>query len=66
MCVVDTTFGSSTSKKELFTLAFTGDNNVAFNGGRAYIPNAQKLLFAMMVGVYLPELWGRLSLRGLC
>ena len=58
-CAADTTFGTNNEKKELFTLAFKDGNNKAFNGGRCFIPNAQKWVFAMMFKHCLPKFWGQ-------
>ena len=33
-------------------------NNKVMNGGRAYIPNAQRWVFCMMFGELLPAFWG--------
>ena len=57
LCVADTTFGTNNEKKELFTLAFKDGNNKAFNGGRCFIPNAQKWVFAMLFKHCLPIFW---------
>ena len=46
-------------KKELFTLAFKDGNNKAFNGGRCYIPNAQRWIFDLMFKHCLPIFWGK-------
>ena len=42
MIQADTTHGTNNTQKELFTLASLDGNNKAFNGGRIYIPSAQK------------------------
>ena len=57
-CAADTTFGTENTKKELFTLTFKNGNNQLLNGGRAYIPNAQKWVFEMMFKELLPTFWG--------
>ena len=57
-CAADTTFGTENSKKELFTLTFKNGNNQLLNGGRAYIPNAQRWVFTMMFKECLPQFWG--------
>ena len=57
-CAADTTFGTEKSKKELFTLTFKNGQNNIMNGGRAYIPNAQRWVFMMMFGELLPAFWG--------
>ena len=57
-CAANTTFGTNNTKKELFTLAFLDANNKAFNGARAYIPNAQRWVFALMFKFCLPLFWG--------
>ena len=57
-CAADTTFGTNNENKELFTLAFKDGNNKAFNGGRCFIPNTQKWVFAMMFKHCLPQFWG--------
>ena len=59
-CSCDTTFGTNDEKKELFTLAFLDGNNKAFNGGRAYIPNAQSWTFNTIFKHCLPIFWGPL------
>ena len=56
-CAADTTFGTNNEKKELFTLAFKDGNNKAFNGGRCFIPNAQKWVFGMLFKECLPMFW---------
>ena len=56
-CAADTTFGTNDEKKELFTLAFKDGNNKAFNGGRCFIPNAQKWVFGMLFKNCLPLFW---------
>ena len=56
-CAADTTFGTNNEDKELFTLAFKDGNNKAFNGGRCFIPNAQKWVFNMMFKYCLPAFW---------
>ena len=57
-CSADTTFGTEKSKKELFTLTFKNGDNKVLNGGRAYIPNAQRWVFMMMFSELLPAFWG--------
>ena len=57
-CAADTTFGTNNEKKELFTLAFKDGNNKAFNGGRCFIPNAQRWIFGLMFRHCLPKFWG--------
>ena len=42
ICDVDITFGTNVNKKQFFTVAGKDANNNAFNGSRAYIPNAQR------------------------
>ena len=58
LCAADTTFGTEKNKKELFTLTFKNGNNNIMNGGRAYIPNAQRWVFGMMFSELLPFFWG--------
>lgn len=58
MIQADTTHGTNNSKKELFTLASLDGNNKGFNGGRVYIPNAQKWVFSMIFKNLLPSFWG--------
>ena len=58
-CAADTTFGTNNEKKELFTLAFLDGNKKAFNGGRAYLPNAQRWVFSMIFRDCLPHFWGK-------
>ena len=58
-CAADTTFGTNNEKKELFTLAFKDGNNKAFNGGRCYIPNAQRWVFSMIFKDCLIKFWGK-------
>ena len=55
----DTTFGTNNEKKELFTMAFKDGTNKAFNGGRAYIPNAQRWVFELIFRECLPVFWGK-------
>ena len=59
-CFCDTTFGTNNEKKELFTIAFLDGNNNAFNGRRAYIPNAQTWVFNTIFKHCLPILGGAL------
>ena len=58
-CAADITFGTNDEKKELFTLAFKDGNNKAFNGGRCFIPNAQKWVFGMLFKNCLPLFWDK-------
>ena len=57
-CSADTTFATEKSKKELFTLTFKNGQNNVLNGGRAYIPNAQRWVFMMMFSELLPAFFG--------
>jgi len=56
--VVDTTFKTNKSKKEVLTIAFRDGNDEAFHGGRAFLPSAQKWIFALLFNSCLKMFWG--------
>ena len=55
---MDTTHGTNSEKKELFTIAATDGNKKAFTVCRAYIPNAQAWVFATLFNDCLPIFLG--------
>ena len=56
----DTTHGTNSEKKELFTIASLDGNKKAFNVCRAYIPNAQTWVFSLLFNECLPVFFGKM------